>query len=150
MKERSQSVNPEQDMKITIYCDGGSKGNPGKGYGSYEIKSDCKTISVCASRLEFGDNLTSNQAEYLALIAALNRLLRLVEGADAERLNIGEPFIEVHSDSKLMVQQVMGYWRCKVPHIRELRFTAVELLRRFKQWRVHWHPRDVSVKKFGH
>jgi len=54
----------------TITFDGGSLGNPGKGYGSYELRTATQTKGDVI-RKEFGDRQTNNEAEYKTLIAAL-------------------------------------------------------------------------------
>ena len=63
---------------VVLVFDGGSKGNPGLGYGSYAIiinnEADIR-------RLEFGDGVTNNEAEYDTLIAALEMFVE--EGSAA-------------------------------------------------------------------
>ena len=58
---------PEQP--IGIIFDGGSKGNPGQGYGSYTLRWPGAQQQIV--RLRFGDRVTNNEAEYDTLIAAL-------------------------------------------------------------------------------
>ena len=55
-----------------IVFDGGSKGDPGLGYGSYEITLDDEVIA--RTTLEYGDRVTNNQAEYTTLVRALEWL----------------------------------------------------------------------------
>ncbi len=52
---------------LMLVFDGGSLGNPGKGYGSFHLadRDGYETIE----RLEFGNNVTNNQAEYRTMIA---------------------------------------------------------------------------------
>ena len=50
-----------KQFDYTIVFDGGSKGNPGGGYGSYEIGS--RTGASKQKRLEVGDAITNNEAE---------------------------------------------------------------------------------------
>ena len=52
-----------------LVFDGGSKGNPGPGYGSYAI-TRTRDGAQRLERLEFGDGYTNNEAEYDNLIAA--------------------------------------------------------------------------------
>src|SRR5215211_4636796 len=59
------------DFVITF--DGGALGNPGKGYGSYHIAGP--DGFEARERLDYGDRVTNNQAEYRTLIAALTRIL---------------------------------------------------------------------------
>ena len=54
--------------KVVITFDGGAKPNPGKGYGSYNIRIDGNKEPTYGKSEEFyGDNLTSNQSEYIAV-----------------------------------------------------------------------------------
>ncbi len=57
-----------------------------------------------------GDNATNNVGEYSSLCLALEWL--------AEQGWSGE--LVVKADSKLVVEQVNGRWKCKAPHLQEL------------------------------
>ena len=85
-------------MKITIYTDGSSKGNPGSGgWGAVVIKDnygDPKGASV----QEVGgreDNTTNNRMEMKAAIEAL----RLVPFAQ-------DVFVEIHTDSEYLMKGI--------------------------------------------
>ncbi len=69
-------------VDYTLTFDGGSLGNPGKGYGSYELRTGEKSEVV---RKEFGGNQTNNEAEYKTLIAALADLSARIRAADGTR-----------------------------------------------------------------
>lgn len=134
--------------KYKIVCDGGSLGNPGKGYGSYVVTGvtvypSGPPLKIEASRIDLGDHLTCNQAEYLILITCLKRLRHLIEKPCE---------IAIYSDSKLMVMQLNGHWKCRIPHLNELLYEARELLNYScdMNWIAYWHSRNNSVKKFGH
>jgi ribonuclease HI len=126
----------------TIVFDGGSLGNPGKGYGSYEIVGP--EGSVAARKVQFGDDMTNNQAEYRAVIAGLEELLEHV-GPSAGSLSVA-----VRGDSQLVIRGLTGEWRVKHPGLQPLHRQAADLLRRFKRVDVAWHPRRESVRSFGH
>ncbi|MCA1724786.1 MAG: hypothetical protein LC748_11165 [Thermomicrobia bacterium] len=49
------------EAEYTIIFDGGARGNPGEGYGSYELRTGTHREIV---RLTFGNNVTNNEAEY--------------------------------------------------------------------------------------
>ena len=51
-------------MELEVVFDGGSRGNPGEGYGSFLVRSPGGRKPVIR-RLEFGGNYTNNQAEYI-------------------------------------------------------------------------------------
>lgn len=126
----------------TLVFDGGSLGNPGLGYGSYEIVHDGQ--SLAAERLEFGDDMTNNQAEFHAVIAGLEALLRLT-GDQTKTTRIA-----IRGDSQLVIRGLTGEWRVKHPGLQPLHRKAVALLERFGSVDVAWHPRANSVRAFGH
>jgi ribonuclease HI len=126
----------------TIVFDGGSLGNPGKGYGSYEIAGP--DGSVAARKVQFGNDMTNNQAEYRAVIAGLEELLECV-GPSAGSLSVA-----VRGDSQLVIRGLTGEWRVKHPGLQPLHQQASDLLRRFKRVDLAWHPRRESVRTFGH
>ena len=125
-----------------VVFDGGSLGNPGKGYGSFELRSPTgKTIQ---EQLTFGDQVTNNQAEYLTLISSLERLLGLL-GERAQRVRL-----IVRGDSQLVIRQLQGTWKVRSPELKPLHTQVVELLRQFGSWELVWQPRRESVKVLGH
>lgn len=134
---------PEQPIEIIF--DGGSRGNPGQGYGSYHLHwpgSPDQTV-----RLRFGDKVTNNEAEYDTLIAALEVVLkRLADGhADPKTATL-----DVRGDSLLVVNQVLGKWEVKEDRMRIRRDEVRKLLSRFGHARLTHHGRENSVKVLGH
>ena len=105
-------------MKVIINTDGASKGNPGISAIGATIKNEkgvlLAGISRCIGRM------TNNQAEYRAVIAALERALEI--GADRAIL---------FSDSELVVKQIKGYYRVKKDVLKPLHSKTVELISRF-------------------
>ena len=61
--------------ELTIVFDGGSLGNPGKGYGSYRLRPPGGEWEA-AVRLDFGGGVTNNEAEYRSLLGALEEVDR--------------------------------------------------------------------------
>ncbi len=106
-------------MKLTIYTDGASRGNPGPGAIAFVIL-DSKGKLLKEHKHFIGD-CTNNIAEYSALIAALKRAVKLGDE------------LTCFSDSKLMVSQMNGEFKIKKPHIRELYLKAKELESNFKK-----------------
>ena len=128
--------------EYTLTFDGGSKGNPGLGYGSYEI--DGPHGIEAANRMEFGQNMTNNQAEFLALIAGLKRTLELTGG------DPGTSSLAIRGDSQLVIRGLKGEWKIKHPNVQPLYLEAGALLKRFSKVDLAWHPRRESVRTFGH
>ena len=126
----------------TVVFDGGSLGNPGQGYGSYEIAGPDGTVT--ARQVQFGNDMTNNQAEFRAVIAALEDLLERV-GPRADALSVA-----VRGDSQLVIRGLRGEWRVKHPGLQPLHRQAGELLRQFGNVDLAWHPRRESVRTFGH
>jgi len=139
---QTQPVRPVATTDFTIAFDGGSLGNPGKGYGSYEIAS--AGGKVAGQRLQFGDNLTNNQAEFMTLIAALKDLLHRI-GPEADSVSVA-----VRGDSQLVIRGLNGDWKIKHPNLQPLYHEGRTLLGRFRSVDLAWQPRLESVRTFGH
>jgi ribonuclease HI len=127
---------------FTVVFDGGSLGNPGLGYGSFEIVD--QQGSIAAEKIEFGNGMTNNQAEFRALIAGLDSLLAIV----SERASTHS--IAVRGDSQLVIRGLTGEWKVKHPGLQPLHRQARQLLDRFGSVDLAWHPRRESVRTFGH
>jgi ribonuclease HI len=139
------SVDFEGAPDYVIVFDGGSEGNPGLGYGSYAVTSRDGRRRV--RRLDFGDDMTSNEAEYDTLIAALEDVSERVEAADKRPADFT---IEVRGDSHLVLRQVRGEWKAKNERMRHRRDIVRSLLSRFGGYRLVEQPREESVKVLGH
>jgi len=131
-----------QDASYEIVFDGGSLGNPGKGYGSYEITSGGRVLRH--QREEYGNNVTNNQAEYLTLIRALQWLDQLLEG------NRSRATVLINGDSKLVLNQVQGLWKINNAQLRPLAMQVRDLLQGYRKSSLVWHARANSVKRLGH
>lgn len=132
-------------QKYLIVFDGGSKGNPGPAYGSFFIQP-WRDKSGIIERLQFG-NGTNNEAEYMALIAALRSLLAFLAGIDT---NPEETALEIRGDSQLVLRQVKGQWKAKDARMRALRDEVVQLVDRFGRVQLKEQPREKIVERLGH
>lgn len=130
----------------TIVFDGGSLGNPGQGYGSYALRRN-QDGRVRKSRLTFGDQDTSNQAEYQALIAAMEDLVGTIQKAGRSPKDFS---LQIRGDSKLIMHQLDGSWKTKSLHLMELRDRVEELIYLFGPVELAWQPREETVKILGH
>lgn len=110
-------------MKLTIYTDGGARGNPGPAATGVVIKDEHgKTVSA------FGDYLgkqTNNYAEYMAIISGLKKAHEL--GADE---------VDCVADSKLVVEQLNRRWKVKEPTLQKLFIDTWNEMQKFKRVRV--------------
>lgn len=95
-------------MVLKIYTDGGSKGNPG--VSSIGIVFYLKNKIIFQHKESIGI-ATNNDAEYIALIRALEKAIKN-NIQDVKK-------IECYSDSRLMVNQVKGLFKIKNGKIKE-------------------------------
>ena len=119
---------------LTIYTDGASRGNPGAAAFAYVIRREGQPPLEEAECL--GDT-TNNQAEYTALVRALERALQL---GPHHRLLI-------HSDSELMVKQMNGEYRVKNADLRDLYEQACALRQQFEGAVTIRHVRRALNKR---
>ena len=133
------------ERPIVIIFDGGSKGNPGKGYGSYALRWPGQQERIV--KLQFGDNVTNNEAEYDTLIAALEATLARLNdlGAGAATAQV-----TIRGDSLLVINQVKGEWKCKEKRMQLRRDRVRALLDKFGRWELIHHDRSNSVRVLGH
>jgi ribonuclease HI len=128
-----------------IIFDGGSKGNPGHGYGSYALFAAAGRSEKAS--LDFPGRVTNNEAEYDTLIAALDALAVSIRGKG------GDPAattIEVRGDSLLVISQVTGRWKATEPRMQERRDRVRRVAGQFKSVSYAHHPRSESVRVLGH
>lgn len=91
--------------KITIFTDGGSRGNPGKAAAGVVFYNEAgQSFKEYAEFLS--DDMTNNEAEYQAVIFALQKFKAVFGKKLAESTDI-----ELKSDSELMVKQLNGEYK---------------------------------------
>jgi ribonuclease HI len=98
-------------------------------------------------RLDFGGEMTNNEAEYDTLIAGLADLIRSLKEAN---LSPSEFSVEVRGDSSLAINQVSGVWKARDERMRARRNRVRELLGHFVASRLVLQPRQESVRILGH
>lgn len=130
---------------IQIVFDGGSRGNPGEGYGSFAL--DWPGYNREIVQLEFGDNVTNNEAEYDTLIAALEGLLDRLKDRQMEPRSA---YVAIWGDSLLVCNQVVGEWDCKEPRLQVRLEKVKALLSGYGKSEINHHPRAKSVEILGH
>ncbi|MDG7011276.1 MAG: ribonuclease HI family protein [Nitrososphaerota archaeon] len=104
--------------------------NPGTGTYGYLIYDGRKKVAEGSGVA--GEEVTSNFAEYTALVEALKKLKGL--GMEGDVL--------VRSDSKLLVGQMSEGWKVKGGMYLEKLKEARELLKDFGSVRFEWIPRE--------
>jgi ribonuclease HI len=103
---------------IRIFCDGGSRGNPGPAaVGAVVLDASAAPPTVLGSVSETIGIATNNVAEYQALIRALE---------------VAAPFhatrVEVRADSQLLIRQLEGRYKVKNQGLAPLFRRVRELL----------------------
>ncbi len=120
------------DFEITLFVDGGSRGNPGPAAIGAIIRKNGSEIDRIS---EYIGEATNNLAEYSALVAGLRR---------AARHNASS--IHVKADSELMVNQLLGKFKVKNAAIKPLYEEAVAILKKFDNVGIERIPRDKNAE----
>jgi len=106
--------------KVQTFSDGGSRGNPGPAASAFMILSENCDLLVRKAR--FLGLRTNNQAEYEALISALEAASK-----------IGAKEAICHLDSELVAKQLAGSYTVKNPDLKKLWHKAQEITRIFEK-----------------
>lgn len=132
-------------IRLVLHFDGGSRGNPGPGYGSFVVLRNGQ--EVLRRECRFGPLLTNNEAEYEALLAGLAGTMQWLE---RQQIDPAQVALEVRGDSQLVIRQVQGAWKAREPRMAALRDRALPLLRRFGRYELRQVPRASSARLLGH
>jgi ribonuclease HI len=135
-----------QPADYLLIWDGGSKGNPGQGYGSYQFTSAQRGNSLTES-LEFAGRMTNNEAEYETLIAALEKLAAMLRARSRDPQKYS---LDIRGDSLLVINQILGKWKAKNARMAAYRDRARLLLAQFGAYTLTHHDRSYSVAALGH
>jgi len=119
--------------KAILYTDGASRGNPGPAAIGAVIKDGQGRVLARISR-RIG-RTTNNQAEYQAVIAAIEEAVRL-----------GVAGVVIKSDSELVVKQINGRYRVKNPALKPLHQRVRELQSLFQSFVIASIPRHQNAE----
>lgn len=98
-------------MKITIYTDGASRGNPG--HASYGYLILAENNEVIHQEGKYLGIATNNFAEYSGVLSALSYLHQnIFTGKSMD--------IEIIADSKLVIEQLSGKYKIKSENLKPL------------------------------
>ena len=117
--------------RLTVNVDGASRGNPGPAAIGIVMRDENGTTAVRLS--SYIGRTTNNQAEYTALITALEEAGRL-----------GAEQLDIRTDSQLMVEQILGRYRVRNENIRPLFEEARKLLVTFRSYSITHIPREQN------
>jgi len=84
-----------------------------------------------------GDDVSNNVAEYVALIKGLEWIIGN---------NLADEEITVRGDSQLVVNQLNGKYKVKAERLIPLHARAVELLKKFRSYKIEWIPRKENSR----
>ncbi len=117
--------------KLVIFTDGASRGNPGPASIGAAIKDERGRLIASISQAI--GRTTNNQAEYQAIITALENALSL-----------GASQVDIRSDSELVVRQVKGQYRVKKASLRPLHLKLTQLASQFESFTITCIPREEN------
>lgn len=120
---------------IKVYTDATAKGNPGpSGLGVVILDSSNEII---LSHKKFIGKATNNQAEYTAILEAIELLKNLKHNYD---------FIEFYSDSLLMVSQLTGKYKIKDKYLMRNAMNFWDGINKLgKKYSVTYIPREQNA-----
>ena len=118
--------------KVIIYADGAARGNPGPAAIGIVIQDQAGSTVATISR-QLGIT-TNNQAEYQAIIAALEKAVSL-----------GAKNIVLKSDSELVVKQINGLYKIKKTALRPLYQQVVQLIGSLESFTISYIPREQNA-----
>ena len=128
-------------LNIKVFFDGSTRPNPGpSGCGWCVIHDTDKATDgeeILHGYHYIGDHQTNNEAEYGGIIEVLGVLVK-----HQDRIQN----VTVCGDSKLVISQVFGNWKCNFPHLIKLRDTAKGLCKTLKQAGIHVKAIHVDRK----
>lgn len=122
--------------KLTIFTDGGARGNPGPAACGIVIKNE-KGEAILEDSKYIGET-TNNQAEYEALIFALEKAKRLVN------ISAGDIDLECNLDSELVVKQLNREYKIKNEGLKPLFLKVTNLIPDFRSAKFIHIPRDKN------
>lgn len=97
-------------MKLIIYTDGASRGNPGP--SSYGFVISDQSGKILYEEGEYIGITTNNVAEYTAVLKSLEFVKK--------QHNISNLDIELCADSKLVAEQLSGRYKIKARHLKSI------------------------------
>jgi ribonuclease HI len=119
--------------RLILHFDGASRMNPGPSGAGWCISTP-EGKGVRFGYHFLGEKETNNVAEYQALLHGMNAALEL----DVEVMTI-------RGDSKLVVDQVNGKWRCNAPHLKPLMTEAKAKMKKFNKVKLEHIPRAQNT-----
>lgn len=112
--------------KLTIFSDGGSRGNPGPSAYGFVVYDDKQNELFRGS--QYLNIATNNQAEYRGVLGALEYIVSIVDNKIENN-----PKITFYLDSELIVKQMNGEYKIKNEDLKP----------------IYWQIRECIMKLGG-
>ena len=111
-------------MALSIFVDGSGGSNSGFGFF---VKDTGESF------YKKEDNITNNQAEYMAIISVLKKFSDMQDE------------VVIYSDSKNTVSQLNHEYAINSEQLRSLAREAWELIPKFTNLKIKWIPRNENI-----
>lgn len=109
-------------IKVTVFTDGGARGNPGPSGIGVQILDDKN--EVLSELSEYIGQATNNVAEYTAVKRALEHMQEFFDDSKAIQ-------VALHLDSQLVERQLNGVYKVKEPELQTYVDTIKTLMNEF-------------------
>ncbi|MGC8636614.1 MAG: ribonuclease HI family protein [Athalassotoga sp.] len=117
--------------KIIVRTDGGSNPNPGRAGIAFTVERDGRLKCAYCEVVE--GKITNNEAEYLALLKALQFVSK----------NFPDSEVLVLSDSQLIVRQMKGEYKVRSKNLLKIKYDIDELIGRMN-FKIEWNGRQEN------
>lgn len=118
---------------VNIHTDGAARGNPGPAAIGVTIKDEKGNLLDTVSK--YLGVTTNNQAEYRAVIAGIEKALKL-----------GARQVTLYSDSELVVRQILGRYKVKNAGLMPLYQEALKLIGKLEGFKAVNVPRGKNAE----
>lgn len=129
----NQNSNPIIHNLISIFCDGGSRGNPGPAASAFIVYDP--TGAIVHEQGFYLGVATNNQAEYQAVLEALKYLTTHYLSHYSQPTTI-----HFYLDSELVVKQLTGVYKIKDPTLQK----------KYTQIKTIIHNSNFIIPNFSH
>ncbi len=112
-----------------LFCDGGSRGNPGPGASGFVILDETDKPIIQGG--QFFEHCTNNYAEYMSLRDG-------VSGALEQKIKV----LKIYMDSQLVVRQIRGEYKIKNKNLFPIYESIKADLASFQSYEISYIPRS--------
>jgi len=121
---------------LTIYCDGGSRGNPGPAAAAFAVLEKEKVI---VGKSKYLGEKTNNFAEYKATFMAVSWIKNNLTAIDQDKITI-------NVDSELVKKQLSGEYKIKSKTLLPI-YRAIKKIDKSVSKKIiyQWQPRDQNT-----